>query len=214
MIETLKYVLTVEGETEMWYFQWLKDQIQKVENRKYNASIVAKVEQNPASYSKRSNSKITPELIHICDVESTSEEHINKFENILKEMKSAQRQNGIIYRLGYSNFSFGLWMILHKMECFGPLNHRKQYLKFIKKCFNEKFKDLDDYKQEASFKRCLSKLNLEDVKIAIERADKIMQLNKNNNKILVKHSGYSYYRENPALTIYEVVKMILTECGV
>lgn len=27
MLETKKYVLTVEGETEQWYFLWLKDQI-------------------------------------------------------------------------------------------------------------------------------------------------------------------------------------------
>ena len=27
MLETKKYVLTVEGETEQWYFIWLRDQI-------------------------------------------------------------------------------------------------------------------------------------------------------------------------------------------
>lgn len=37
MLETKKYVLTVEGETEQWYFLWLRDQINKIESRKYNA---------------------------------------------------------------------------------------------------------------------------------------------------------------------------------
>ena len=40
MLETKKYILTVEGETEQWYFLWLRDQINKVESQTYNASIL------------------------------------------------------------------------------------------------------------------------------------------------------------------------------
>lgn len=114
MLETKKYVLTVEGETEQWYFLWLKDQINKVEPRKYNASIVPKVQQSPRSFYKGTNAKVTPEAIHICDIESTDPYHIDKFENILKEMKEAKQQKNIKYQLGYSNFTFELWIILHK----------------------------------------------------------------------------------------------------
>ena len=114
MLETKKYVLTVEGETEQWYFIWLRDQINGFEGRKYNVSIVPKVQQSPKSFYKGTNSKVTPEVIHICDVESTDDHHIEKFENILKEMKEADRQKKIKYQLGYSNFTFELWMILHK----------------------------------------------------------------------------------------------------
>ena len=49
MLETKKFVLTLEGETEMWYFLWLKDQINQCEDRKYNVSIVPKVQQSPRS---------------------------------------------------------------------------------------------------------------------------------------------------------------------
>lgn len=31
MLETKKYILTVEGETEEWYFLWLKNQINNYE---------------------------------------------------------------------------------------------------------------------------------------------------------------------------------------
>ena len=214
MLETKKYVLTVEGETEQWYFLWLKDQINKVEPRKYNASIVPKVQQSPRSYYKGTNAKVTPEAIHICDIESTDPYHIDKFENILKEMKEAKQQKNIKYQLGYSNFTFELWIILHKKDCFGPFYNRKQYLVPIQQCFNEKFEDLEHYKQENTFKRCLEKLTLNDVKSAIKRADKLSQQNISDHKKIVKHSGYSYYRENPALSINEVVKRILTECGI
>lgn len=91
MLETKKYVLTVEGETEQWYFIWLRDQINGFEGRTYNVSIVPKVQQSPTSFYKGTNSKVTPEVIHICDVESTNDDHIEKFENILKEMKGGRQ---------------------------------------------------------------------------------------------------------------------------
>ena len=106
MLETKKYILTVEGETEQWYFLWLRDQINKVETRTYNTSIVVKVQQSPRSFYKGTNSKITPEAIHICDLESTDKFHLEKFQNILEEMKEAKKQKNIKYHLGYSNYTF------------------------------------------------------------------------------------------------------------
>ena len=40
LLQTRKYTLTVEGETEQWYLLWLKDQINSFEKRKYNVAIV------------------------------------------------------------------------------------------------------------------------------------------------------------------------------
>lgn len=146
MLETKKYTLTVEGETEKWYFLWLRDQINKYKNRIYNVSIVPKVQQSPRSFYKGTNAKITPEVFHICDVESTDFIHTENFREVLKEMKEAKTLKKIKYHLGYSNFTFELWIILHKQDCFGPFDNRKQYLVPIQKCFKEKFEDLDHYK--------------------------------------------------------------------
>ena len=214
MLETKKYVLTVEGETEQWYFLWLKDQINNCADRTYNVSIVPKVQQSPRSFYKGTNSKVTPEVIHICDVESTDDFHIEKFENILREMKEAKTQKNIKYQLGYSNFTFELWMILHKKDCLGPFSNRKQYLTPIQQVFGEKFEDLDHYKCEADFKRCLGKLTLNDVIEAIRRAEMLAAQNVSDHKKLIKFSGYSYYKENPALSINEAVKKILVECSI
>lgn len=214
MLETRKYVLTVEGETEKWYFLWLNEEINKTEYRKYNVSIVPKVEQSPRNFYKGINTKTTPEVFHICDVENTDKYHIDKFENILKEMSEAKKQKNIKYKLGYSNFTFELWIILHKKDCYGHFTDRKQYLIPIQQCFNEKFEDLDHYKNETTFKRCLSKLTLDDVISAIIRADKLTNINMSDNKTLVHHCGYTYYRDNPSMSINEVVKKILIECGI
>ncbi len=213
-LETKKFVFTVEGETEQWYLYWLRDQINKCEDRSCDAAIDAKVQQSPMKFYKTVNAKTTPAAYHICDVESNDQVHVEKFRSILTQMKDAKTQKKITYKLGYSNFTFELWMILHKRNCNGPLSHRRQYLDPINKAFEENFENLDQYKHEDEFKRCLSKLTLDDVKSAIRRADFITSNNEMDGKALIKYKGYSYYRDNPALSIQDAVRMILTACGV
>ena len=94
-------------------------------------------------------------------------------------------------------------MVLHKHSCNGSLIHRRQYLAPICDAFGEKFEDLDHYKREDAFARCLNKLTLEDVRAAIRRAETITSLNEQDGKTLVQHKGYSYYRDNPALSIHK-----------
>ncbi len=55
--EILKFVFTVEGETEKWYLDWLEDRINESEESRYKVSIKAIVEQNPSKYIKRQKAK-------------------------------------------------------------------------------------------------------------------------------------------------------------
>lgn len=212
-LETKKYVFTVEGETEQWYLEWLRDRINECEGRSNNVAIEAKVQQSPKKFYKTVNAKTTPEVFHICDVESNEKDHVDKFKRILSEMKEAKTQKKIKYRLGYSNFAFELWIVLHKRNCNGILTHRRQYLDSINRAFGEHFENLDQYKHEGEFKRCLGKLSLNDVKEAIRRSTVITSNNERDGRVLEKYKGYSYYRDNPALSIHDAVSMILIECG-
>lgn len=214
--ETRKYTFTVEGETEMWYLQWLRDKINSCVESKYKVSIVAKVQQRPIRFAKSQTSFTTPSITHICDVESNEMQHKSKFCDVLDQISEANNLGrDIKYGLVYNNFTFELWMALHKVDCNGSLSHRSQYLTFINRAFAEDFETLDQYKKENNFKRCLSKLELSDVKSAIERSKRIMDNNKSDSG---KHPAYykkfEYYEENPALTIWESIKKILDECGV
>ena len=179
-----------------------------------------KVQQSPEKFYKSVNAKTipnvksTPYVFHICDVESNEDYHVKKFKNVLSEMKEAYEQKKIKYYLGYSNFTFELWMIFHKRDCNGCLNHRRQYLDPINKAFEENFETLDQYKHEDNFKRCLSKISIDEVIDAIKRSAVITHANEQDKKVLVKYKGYSYYRDNPSLSIHEVVSMILKECGI
>ena len=67
--ETRQYTLTVEGETEKMYFEWLQKEINTSENARYKVKINASIQQFPLSYIKKLNTKSTPSVVHICDVE-------------------------------------------------------------------------------------------------------------------------------------------------
>lgn len=213
-LQTLKYVFTVEGETERWYLEWLCDRINEYPDRKCNVSIETRVQQSPEKFYKSTTKKVTPEVTHICDVESNEDVHVRKFQKILSEMKDAKTNKKISYELGYSNYTFELWMVLHKRNCNGPLGHRNQYLAPINSAYEKKYRNLEEFKKEDNFKYCLSKLTLEDVKSAIERADFITKNNELDGKTQLQYKGYKYYRDNPALSIHDRVRKILKESGV
>ena len=212
--ENRRYVFTVEGETEQWYFEWLQEQINACVESKFTVSIVPKVQQSPKKYSKTVNPISTPKVTHICDYESNDEVHVTKFKNILSELKDANSTIGrkFKYSLGYSNFTFELWIVLHKQICNGTLTTRTQYLPHINRAFGENFENLDQYKHENDFKRCLSKLSLDDVKVAIKRSKNIMETKATNGERQEQYKGFKYYKENPSLTIWESVEAILSEC--
>ena len=127
MLETKKYTFTVEGETERWYLLWLRDRINEQEDKEYKVAIEPKVQQHPMKFAKGVNAISTPEVIHICDVESKTAIHVEKFRGILNELKAAKAEKHISYGLGYSNYTFELWIVLHKKKCNGSLTDRTQY---------------------------------------------------------------------------------------
>lgn len=94
------------------------------------------------------------EITHIFDRESEEDVHMRQFQTTLDRMKTAQNiGKSITYRLGYSNFTFELWMILHKSDCNGSLTHCSQYLVPLNKAYDENFENLAQYKHEDNFKR-------------------------------------------------------------
>jgi hypothetical protein len=191
---TQKYYFSVEGETEDWYLKWLEDKINNESAAKYNVSIDSRVQKNPLKRAKSMTVLAKTEVTHVCDYESNEDIHTIQFKetlDLLKETKKLGKQ--IKYNLGYSNFTFELWMVLHKANCNSMFMHRKQYLDSINKAFDENFESLAQYKHETNFKRVLRRINLPDVKDAINRSKAIMKRNIENGLVLQQYKGYKYY---------------------
>ena len=212
--ENRVYYFSVEGETEKWYLDWLQKTINAVPLAKYNVKLDAKIQKDPLARAKGLSILGRTEITHIFDRESEEEIHVKQFQETLDRMKAVQRTGKqITYKLGYSNFTFELWIILHKMDCNGPLTNRYQYLSPLNRAYGETFENLDQYKHEDNFKRVLNKLTIENVREAIRRADKIMQNNRDVGYVQQQYKGYKYYKENPALSIGEQIEKIMKECG-
>lgn len=158
--------------------------------------------------------QVTLEIAHLIDYESQLDEHPDNFEEILRQMKQAEKEKGVKYCLGYSNFTFELWMILHKIDCNSSLSDRKKYLSYLNKAYQEKFMSLKEYKREEHFNRLLGKLTLEDVFDAIRRSKRIMEMNRQNGYLLQRYHGFEYYKENPSLSLWKPIEKVLKDCGI
>ena len=208
-----KYYFSVEGETEQWYLFWLRDLINSTEEAAYKVAIDCKIEKDPLKRAKGLTLTGPTNIYHFSDYESDEEYHARDFTGTMDRMKQAmQLGKQISYKFGYSNFAFDLWIVLHKSDCYGALGHRKQYLPYINHAFGENFESMDKYKREDNFKRCLSQLTLDDVRKAIERSEHIMNQNEQRGYVLQRYKGFTYYKENPSLAVWEAIKLILTDC--
>ncbi len=211
--ENRTYYFSVEGETEQWYLEWLQRIINSYSPAKYTVKLDSKIQKDPLARAKGLTILGKTNITHIFDRESEENVHVKHFQTTLDRMKMAQNiGKSITYHLGYSNFTFELWMILHKSDCNGSLAHRSQYLAPLNTAYDEKFENLDQYKHEDNFKRILQQLTLEHVCAAIQRSKTIMRRNQDYGYILQEYKKYKYYKENPALSIWESIEEILREC--
>lgn len=208
-----KYYFSVEGETEQWYLFWLRDLINATEEAAFKVAIDCKIEKDPLKRAKGLTVTGKTDIYHFSDYESDEDYHVKQFTDAMDRMKQAMLLGKqITYKFGYSNFTFDLWIVLHKSDCYGSLGHRKQYLPYINRAFGEHFESMDEYKHEDNFKRCLAQLSLDDVRKAIERSEHIMEQNEQRGYVLQRYKGFTYYKENPSLAVWEAIKLILMDC--
>ncbi|QOV18791.1 RloB domain-containing protein [Blautia liquoris] len=211
--ENRTYYFSVEGETEQWYLEWLQRIINSYSDTKYTVKIDSKVQKDPLARVKRLTVLGETEITHIFDRESEDAVHVKQFQKTLDRMEMAQNSGkDITYNLGYSNFTFELWIILHKTDCNSLRIHRKQYLAPLNKAYGENFENLDQYKHKNNFERVLKQLTLDNVRAAIRRSKTIMKRNQDAGYTLQEYNRYKYYAENPSLSIWESIEKILNEC--
>lgn len=210
-----KYYLSVEGETEKWYFEHLQMLINNKEELSYTVKFDIKINKSIISRAKSISAPYKVKVFHICDYESNDESHRIQFDNILNELRNVKKINrNINYKLGYNNFSFELWIILHKGKCAKHFSHRRQYLEKINEFYGENFESLTSYKEERNFNKILNQITLDDVIQAVKNGKEIRDINiKDSSQNYRKNGNFEYYTENPDMTIYECVGQVLSECG-
>lgn len=210
------YYLTVEGETEKWYFQHLQKIINQDDRITATVKFDIKVGQTIHKRVKSIPAPFGAKAFHICDYESNASVHRKKFKHTLEQLNTYKQINSkVIYQLGYSNFSFELWMMIHKNKQNSFIAHRKNYIKGINKAFKEKFEFIDDYKKESNFKKkILSKIELEDVIRAVENGKEIRKMQEENGNKCKCYGKFKYFENAPDMTIHNCVEQILSDCEI
>ena len=220
--ESRQFYISVEGiNCERLYFKHLAKLINGSDRSKYNLSIEPK-KVSPMAMAKRVGHKNIyrgqkkQPFIHVQDIEDyNSEYHRRKFYNLIDEMRSAEEEFGLTYELGYSNYTFELWMLLHVTDMNYSVQDRHSYLAPINRWFNKSYKSIDEFKAENEFQSILDEyVTLDAIKKAIARAEKIVKINAEEHKKRETYNGFTFYRENPDISVHMVVKIILDVCGV
>lgn len=220
--ESRHFNISVEGECEQLYFMHLKGLINNSDTNTYKLSLNVKVG-SPFECVKRiaprimdKNNKKDIPYFHIQDIEDYYDvAQRNKFFAIIKEMKSVKKEFGIKYELGYSNYTFELWMLLHVTDMTSPVQSRGLYLDSINKYFKCNYEGIGEFKNNVEFQKILDKfVTLDSVRQAICRAKKIVQNNSCNLKETDRWGGITFFKDNPDLSVHKVVETILNVCGV
>lgn len=212
--QTLKFYFSTEGETEKWYLEHLQTLINNCTEAEYKVSFIIKV-CRPKTFIKRVVNISRTTIYHFFDVESVESEYIARFNGVFDEMLNAEKMGKEIkYENGYSNLTFELWILLHKVDCNGSIYERKNYLEKINKTFNTRFQGIKEYKEENHFKNILKTITLDDVRKAITRAKSIDKNNQQNGYTKVNYEKYSWYKENPSTAVGNIIGEIINKCEI
>lgn len=214
------YFLSCEGKTEHWYFEWLKTQINNDSRTKNKVDFRFK-KLMPSAFAKSNVGTFTKDLLNgsiycrIQDIEDYNEEHIKKFHLLLKSTKEARkRHKEILFNIGYSNFTFEVWILAHKAKV-RKIYDRANYYQEINSAYNTSFLNNDHYKHERNFKNLLGQLTLNDVIFkAIPECKRFVKKCYCDYPNLKRELyDFKYIEANPDTTLHNFVEKILEYAG-
>ena len=208
---TQKYTFGVEGHTEKWYLEWMRDLINSNTNCKNLRCEVAipYIGRSPKKTRLRITSLTNDKCYFLADRETP--DRGQDFIRLVNELRPRRGERRITFTLGYCNISFELWMLLHVANFNAPVGRPEDYLRAINQNFGTSFQSLDEFKEERNFKNILQPLTVQNIMCAVKRAEIIQKYNEENG--FKQNSFVRYYNENPSLSIHEIVKSIMDDFG-
>ncbi|MDE6387959.1 MAG: RloB family protein [Lachnospiraceae bacterium] len=112
--------------------------------------------------------------------------------------------------LGYTNYCFDLWLILHKEDFFDGVNSQDDYAGKLRQVYG--LRRGANIKKKEQVELILEQIDIEDIKTAIVRAELIESINlaKEANKTPQNHE----YHDNPDTQMHNMLKVIFQKVGV
>ena len=191
--ESRQFNISVEGiNCEKMYFEHLAKLINSSDRNTYNLKVDPR-KMSPLEYAKRNAYKPVDKrkgnkripYIHVQDIEDYYDDfQRTKFYGMIDEMRMAEDKFSIVYELGYSNYTFELWMLLHVADMTHAVQDRHSYLAPINRWFHRNYTDIDEFKSHDEFQKILEEfVTLDSIIQAISRAKKIVGNNGEDGKV-------------------------------
>lgn len=117
-------------------------------------------------------------------------------------------RNGKNVYPAYSNVNIDLWFILHKENFTRPVTSNHAYVTEVRKIYQ--LHREADIKAKSNIQKILEHIKLDDVKKAIERAERIRNDKLQTDRFCI--SNFDCY-SNPDFSIHEFLKIVLKDCG-
>lgn len=144
--------ISVEGEVcEALYFKHLAKLINESPLAKFKIDLNCRkasphdfARRNECLYGDKKGKQVIP-YMHIQDIEDCQSAcQQAKFKALLDEIHNTERKHRITYQLGYSNYTFELWMLLHVADMTHSVLNRYAYLDPINRYFAKAYANLDE----------------------------------------------------------------------
>lgn len=197
------FIIGCEGKNqERIYFQNLKRVINRIENRKYNVNF---------NYAEPFGGD------PLCVVDRTIHKSIgkkNKASIFDYDGKTAKFEEAINLanvhnvNVGYSNYCFDLWLILHKEDYVTVVKNQNDYEGDVKRVYN--LPQSTNIKHRNTVRRICDQLDLASIVKAIKRFERLEPtLNRKRNVT----TSESVYYSNPDTSMPKLLRYIFNEAG-
>lgn len=202
----LLYIIACEGKNqEKLYFERVQNIINAIDKRKYNIlfDFAEPFGGDPKCVVERAINKSIGKTNKAAVFDYDGKK--NKYEEAI----DLGIENNI--ELGYTNYSFDLWLIWHKIDFDACVNCQNDYESEVKRVFG--LKANRNIKKENAVQEINSQIALQNILDAIDRAEKKGQDNKNNKVAIITVKGNKYY-SNPDTRIHIILKEVLRKANV
>lgn len=195
----INYFCVVEGQQEELYIHHLAKLLNNCSKKRFNFNVkIGKLRDLEKSY-------VDYDAVFIFDYDFNDIEFERNLSGCINLNKKNKRIKKNIYH-AYSSACFDLWLILHKKNFNAPVSKAQGYINEVRYTFN-----LDseaDIKSREIIEKILKQITLDDVKKAVERAEKIHDEKLPNDKINI--NGEIYY-PNPDFSIHKFIGIIINQ---
>lgn len=202
----LLYIVGCEGENqEKKYFEKVQKIINSISTRKWDVlfDFAEPFGGNPRCVVERTVTK---------SIGKTNKVAVFDYDGKTKEFEEAlELANENKIELGYTNYCFDLWMILHKEDFFDYVSHQDDYADDLRRVY--KLPSNANIKKMANVERIIEQIELNDIIDAIHRSVIIEKTNMEKPPNVTTIQKIKYH-DNPDTQMHTALIRIFKKAGI